>query len=119
MLVQILFFYIIASKQVDVIITSKADILKNYMQNSTNAKEVVNLYMNSEIFKDKKDKAKNTAKKRLEINRYLIWLKLKPLLITVAIIIGISLCLIFLFGFNRFTKIFATDNVDSYTLSLI
>lgn len=120
MVVQIAFFYIIASKQIDVIIESKADILHNYIQHSTKANENVQKYINSNEFKEKKQAAKLTQKERLRLNRKIIWLKLKPFLIFIFSIVLVSLLLIILFSINQVqSKLnISQSRVKNLTLSL-
>ena len=120
MIVQIAFFYIIASKQIDVIIESKADILSNYTKQSHDAKTSVDKYLNSKEFKDKENKARQQKLERLRLNRKIIWIKLKTFLLTVGIIIMISLLFIILFSFKRVqTKLnISKERASSLTLSL-
>ena len=90
MIVQIAFFYFIASKQIDVIIQSKADILSIYSSFSKNTKNLLNNYLKSNEFKNKKQMADLTRKERLRLNKKIIWFKLRIILIIIFSIIGIS-----------------------------
>ena len=120
MVVQIAFFYIIASKQVDVIIESKSDILQHYMKHSKKANEDMQKYINSKEFKQKQEAAKLTKKERLRLNRKIIWLKLKPFLIFIFSIVLVSLLLIILFSIKQVqTKLNISESkAQSLTLSL-
>ena len=120
MVVQIAFFYIIASKQVDVIIESKSDILQHYMKHSVKANADIQKYINSKEFKQKQEAAKLTKKERLRLNRKIIWLKLKPFLIFIFSIVLVSLLLIILFSIKQVqTKLNISESkAQSLTLSL-
>lgn len=120
MVVQILFFYIIASKQIDVIIESKVDIINEYIKHSDEANDNIKNYLNSDTFKDKHKKALLTEKERMRLNRKIIWLKLKPFLITIFTIVLLSLIVIILFTLKPIQKRFniSQNKIDNYTLSL-
>jgi hypothetical protein len=94
MIVQIAFFYFIASKQIDVIIQSKAGILNTYSSFSKNTRDFINNYLNSDEFKKKKKISNLTREERLRLNRKIIWYQLRPILIVIFSIILISLLFI-------------------------
>tara|TARA_Y100000589_G_C27166947_1_gene635157 strand:- start:1240 stop:1830 length:591 start_codon:yes stop_codon:yes gene_type:complete len=118
MVVQIAFFYIIASKQIDVIIESKADIIKNYTLHSSKAHKSLQKYMNSDEFKKKKNTANLTKKERLRLNRKIIWIKLQPFLIFIFSIVLVSLLLIIIFSTKSVQSKLKWNNMSDYTLSL-
>jgi len=126
MVVQIAFFYIIASKQIDVIIESKADIIKHYTQYSPRANKNMKKYINSKEFQKKKQTAKLTKEERLRLNRKIIWIKLRPFLIFIFSIVLISLLLLILFSIKSVqSKLFTSEDgginkmtINKMTLSL-
>jgi hypothetical protein len=120
MVVQIAFFYIIASKQIDVIIESKADILHNYTKHSSKANANIQKYINSKNFKEKQNAAQLTKKERLRLNRKIIWIKLKPFLIFIFSIVLVSLLLIILFSMKKVqSKLnISESNIKDLTISL-
>jgi hypothetical protein len=120
MVVQILFFYIIASKQIDVIIESKSDIINKFIEHSNETNDNIKKYLNSNTYKDKYNKGTLTEKERLRLNRKIIWLKLKPFLITVFTIITLSFITLIFFSVPKIQRKFniSPNIIDNYTLSL-
>lgn len=120
MVVQILFFYIIASKQVDVIIESKSDIINKFIEHSDKTNDNIKKYLNSNTYKDKYNKGTLTEKERLRLNRKIIWLKLKPFLITVFTIITLSFIALIFFSVPKIQRKFkmSPNIINNYTLSL-
>jgi hypothetical protein len=120
MCVQIIFFYIIASKQIDVIIESKADIINNYVNHSQDTNDILKNYMSSPFFKEKQQHAISQEKLRLELNRKIIWIKLKNFLIVIFTIVGISLVGSLIFKFKYWRDLFHIDSntEDDWTISL-
>lgn len=90
MIVQVLFFQFIASKQFNVVLKDKANILTEYIKCDDDAKKSITSFKKSDYVKDVKKKAEQQEKKRDKANIKLMmkWLGL-PFLI--------SLCLLALF----------------------
>jgi hypothetical protein len=111
MLVQIIFFYLIASKQLDTIIKSKIDILNNFKcydtVESNYLDSKISTYVDSDDFIDKKLKSQETKKKRMEVNKKILFEKLKFFLIPILIII-ISYFLYFIWSYIKY------KNTDKY-----
>lgn len=118
MVVQIAFFYIIASKQIDVIIKSKAEILNIYSKFSKKTRNNLKNYLKSPEFKEKKRQAELTEKERLRLNKLIIWKKLKYLLIVVLIIILVSIMLIIYFSMKSVQNKYnlSQERIKSLTL---
>jgi hypothetical protein len=118
MVVQILFFYIIASKQIDVIIESKTDIVNEYIKHSDKSNDFIKDYLESDEYKKDREYAKNIKDKRLELNRKIIWLKLKPILIPVFVITGLMFIILIIFSFKRTNNLLPDYLKDKFSLSL-
>ena len=118
MAVQIVFFYIVASKQIDVIIESKTDIINEYIKHSDKGNDYFKKYLASEEYKKDKEYAKNIKKKRMKLNRMLIWLKLKSILIPVFFILGLVLVILIIFSFSKMKNLLSNDLHSKFSLSL-
>lgn len=96
MVVQIFFFYFIASKQIDVIIESKADIINKFSESSNILKCKINSYLNSDEFKKNKNYSDEINKKRMKLNldiivkRKLVWLIIIGIFIFISFSVAIS-----------------------------
>lgn len=113
MSVQIIFFYFIASKQLDTIIKSKVDILKNFITydttESTYLKKEIKEYTSNNDFKKKLHASQQTKNKRMEINKLILFQKLKYFLIPILIII-ILLTIYIIYSNNKNDKSLSVSN---------
>ena len=87
MVVQTLFFYYIASKQVDNIIISKVNVLNTYMKFDNDVKTKTCDYLKSDKYKTEIEQANFRESKRNKLNKILIFKELKYFYIGVAILI--------------------------------
>lgn len=118
MVVQIFFFYIIASKQIDVIVESKTDIINEYIKHSEVGNDIIKKYLESDEYKKEKEYAENTKKRRMELNKKIIWLKLKSILIPVFVILGVFLVILIIFSFNKTKNLLSVNLQSKFSLSL-
>ena len=103
MVVQIFFFYFIASKQIDVIVESKADIINKYSESSELVRNYIKSYLATDEFKRDKKNAAEIEEERMRLNRKIIWKRTSIFLIPVSIVIIISIGVI-IYCYIRFKK---------------
>lgn len=94
MVVQIIFFYFIATKLFSKLIVSKTSALKKYNEYDSNTRKIFQDYKNSEEFKRIERIKNNQNELRSYLNIQLIMNKLIPLVLTVLIIILISIIIL-------------------------
>lgn len=114
MLVQIMFFYFFASKQLDTIIKSKMNILQNFISYDTYesrfVKKKLKKYINSDIYQDNKNKSSSSQLIRNKNNKLILFEKLKYFLIPIISII--ILCIIYFIV--SYIKYGINNNTDKY-----
>ena len=118
MIVQILFYYFIVSKQIDEIVISKVGIINTYIKYSKFVNNKIKEFKNSNDYKIKEKQAENTEIKRLSINRNIIWMKLKNFLIIVLSIIIFCIIILTIFSFSYIQKKFNLNSKEASKITL-